>query len=390
MSTTIAAFVATLLATGMASAVNHQMALVGGAVGCVLFALYGMLSRGATMYVIFLVSASVLSIIALVSSESNTAEFTSTIHILCSYLALISLAFSSRDLSSFCQQTMLMTNMLLTGWILYQAQQLDSLEAWSISNPSGATNLMPAQINMTLGLVLSRIYESQGLRKLLYTMLLGLNLVAVFTVMSRNGIGAMLIILILYVLFNQKKLAAFLIIAMVAGTAMFDQLMNTPFVYNLLVRMRIVGFVPRAPRSVIWQISFDNIWHYPWLGVGPGEPRKILAVLDINHAHNNIVQVAFETGIPSAVIITLITGLLIWMPISMVFRQRENFVHTLAIIAYVVFSWTGGPLHFPGTTLLLACCVNEARMAIARQNKTDNAVWSPVSGSLPSTQRRAA
>ena len=270
MSTTIAAFVATLLATGMASAVNHQMALVGGAVGCVLFAMYGMLSRGATMYVIFLVSASVLAIISLVSSESNTAEFTSTIHILCSYLALIALAFSSKDLSSFCQQTMLMTNMLLTGWILYQAQQLDSLEAWSISNPSGATNLMPAQINMTLGLVLSRIYESQGLRKLLYTILLGLNLIAVFTVMSRNGIGAMLIILILYVLFNQKKLAGFLIIAMVSGTAMFDQLMNTPFVYNMLVRMRIVGFVPRAPRSVIWQISFENIWHYPWLGVGPG------------------------------------------------------------------------------------------------------------------------
>ncbi|MFO0979289.1 MAG: O-antigen ligase family protein [Planctomycetaceae bacterium] len=390
MSTTIAAFVATLFATGMASAVNHQMALVGGAVGCVLFALYGMLSRGATMYVIFLVSASVLSIIALVSSEANTAEFTSTIHILSSYLALISLAFASRDLSSFCQQTMLMTNMLLTGWILYQAQQLDSLEAWSISNPSGATNLMPAQINMTLGLVLSRIYESQGLRKLLYSMLLGLNLVAVFTMMSRNGIGAMLIILILYVLFNQKKLAAFLIIAMVAGTAMFDQLLNTPFVYNLLVRMRIVGFVPRAPRSVIWQISFDNIWHSPWLGVGPGEPRKILAVLDINHAHNNIVQVAFETGIPSAVIITLITGLLLWMPISMVFRQRESFAHTLAIIAYVVFSWTGGPLHFPGTTLLLACCVNEARMAIARQNTTDKVICSPVSGSLPSTQRRAA
>ena len=78
------------------------------------------------------------------------------------------------------------------------------------------------------------------------------------------------------------------------------------------------------------------------------------------------------------------------MPISMVFRQRENFVHTLAIIAYVIFSWTGGPLHFPGTTLLLACCVNEARMAIARQNSADRATWAPASNALPSPQRRAA
>ena len=73
-------------------------------------------------------------------------------------------------------------------------------------------------------------------------------------------------------------------------------------VHQMLVKMRLVGFEPTAPRSLIWRISWDHIVANPLLGVGPGEPRKFLAVLDINHAHNNIVQVAIETGLPSAAI----------------------------------------------------------------------------------------
>ena len=45
------------------------------------------------------------------------------------------------------------------------------------------------------------------------------------------------------------------------------------------------------------------------------------------------------------------------------------------IIAYMIFSWTGGPLTFPGATLLLAACMNEARVAANRQERTEPA-WS--------------
>jgi hypothetical protein len=220
---------------------------------------------------------------------------------------------------------------------------------------------------MTLPLVLARIQDSRGFERLVYLLLLCLNCLAVFYVMSRNGTGAMLIVLTLYSLFNHKKLA-FLIIAFVpVGIVFVDQLIQIAFVRNLLVKMRIVGFVAQAPRSVIWQISWDNVLANPMLGVGPGEPRRILAVLDINHAHNNFMQVAFETGLPSAAIFLIMAGILVSMPATMLFRKREYFVHTLPILAYMIFSWTGGPLTFPGATLLLAACVNEARVAMARQ-----------------------
>jgi O-antigen ligase len=281
-------------------------------------------------------------------------------------------------------------NLLLTGWILFQATRMNALEAWQISNPSGAGNLMAAQINMTLPLILTKIHESRGGIRILFLFVLAMNFVAVFLVMSRNGIGSMLIILTLYVLFKYKKIA-FCVIGLILGCVVFlDSITRIPFIHNLLVKMRFVGFVPQAPRSVIWHISWDHILQNPLLGVGPGRPRKILAVLDIDHAHNNFMQVAFETGLPSAAVFASLMLLLIWLVVRMSFRNRESFVYTLSIVAYMVFSWTGGPLAFPGATLLLAACVNEARVAIKRQEKLKQALFlqrsSPV---LPRTVRAA-
>ena len=100
------------------------------------------------------------------------------------------------------------------------------------------------------------------------------------------------------------------------------------------------------------------------LGVGPGKPQKFLAVMDINHAHNNFLQVAFESGFPAAFIFTSMMVLLLWLPARAVFQRRDQFVPTIPIVAYIIFSWTGGPLAFPGATLLLAACVNEARTGL--------------------------
>ena len=393
MSTTVAAFLATLITTGMTSAVSHQFTLVGGSAAAIAFAFCALVSPNVRMYPIFLVGSLVLCVISLVSSESNTSEFTSTIHVLSSYAALAALAFSSPDMSKFCQQLIMGNNILLTVWVLYQAQHVDGLSAWQISNPSGAGNLMAAQINMTLPLILARIHEKKGLERLVYCLLLCMNCTAVFFVMSRNGTGAMMIVLTLYALFNHKKLA-FMVISMVPVAIIFlDQLLRLPFIHNLLVKMRIIGFVAQAPRSVIWQISWDHVLANPMLGVGPGEPRRILAVLDINHAHNNFMQVAFETGLPSAVIFVAMAALLISMPATMLFRKREHFVHTLPILAYMIFSWTGGPLTFPGATLLLAACVNEARVAMARQvayerrwGQVPSSSYAPQGGSMEVAQ----
>ena len=370
MSTTIAAFIATLITTGMTSAVSHDFTIVGGSIAAVILASSTVVRRNVSVYPVFLLGAISMLVIALVSSEARTADFSSTIHVLSMYVALIALAFSSPDLSNFCQQFMMGTNLLLTAWILYQGSGVETMKAWQISNPTGGANIMAAQINMTLPLILVRIHHSTGLKKLAYMTLIGLNCLAVVLVMSRNGIGAMLIILTLYVLFNHKRLAVFMISAIISVSASLDSIVQMPFVHQLLAKMRFVSYTPVAPRSLIWRVAWDHIKIHPMLGVGPGFSKKALAVIDIFHAHNNFVQVALETGIPSCVIFTLLAILLLWLPARTFVQNRDCFVLTLPILAYLSFSWTAMPLTYPGMTLLLAACVHEARIAIQRQNRS--------------------
>jgi len=369
MSTTIAAFFATLITTGMTSAVSHDFTIVGGCIATVIFAASTVVRRDVSVYPAFLIGAIAMVVLALVSSEANTSSIPSTIHVLSMYTALIGLAFSSRDLSSFCQQLMMGTNLLLTGWVLHQGYNAEPLKAWQISNPTGGANAMAAEINMTLPLILVRIHASTGLKKLAYIALICLNCLAVVLVMSRNGVGAMLIILTLYFLFNHKRLAVMTVSVIFGLATSLDSIIQIPFVHHVLVKLRFVGYTPVAPRSVIWRVAWDHIRTHPMLGVGPGGPKKALAVIDNYHAHNNFVQVALETGIPSCVIFTLLVMLLLWLPGKTILKSREYFVLTLSILAYLSFAWTAMPLAYPGMTLLLAACVHEARVAIQFQNQ---------------------
>ena len=202
---------------------------------------------------------------------------------------------------------------------------------------------------------------------LAYVTLVCCNSIAVFLIMSRNGIAAMMIIYTLYLLFNHKRLAVVVIIAITSIGASMDSILQLPFMHHLLVRLRFVGYVATAPRSVIWRVAWDHIKVHPMLGVGPGGPKKALAVIDINHAHNTFVQVALETGIPSAVIFGVLVLLLLRLPVRTIMKQTEHFVMTLPILAYTIYSWTAMPLTYSGMTFLLAACVHEARIAIQRQ-----------------------
>ncbi len=370
MSTTIAALFAALIITGMTSAVSHDFTAIGGSTICVMLACTSLVSRNAIVYPAFLFGAFAMSAIALVSSEANVAPFSSTIHVVSCYVALMGFGFASPGMSTFCRRVMMYSNLLLTAWILYQGFGVKELRAWQISNPSGNANLMAAQINMTLPLILRQIHERKSTEKLLLVILLSLNCVAVFLVMSRSGIGGMLIILTLYVLFNYKRWALLAGGAIAGIFVSLDSIIQIPLIHNLLVSFRVVGFKPVAPRSLIWDIAFDHISRRPLLGVGPGQPRKMLAVIDIYHAHNNFIQIALETGIPTALIFTFLVILLLWLCGRTVFGTRNEFLATLPILAYLSYSWTGTPLAYPGATLLLAVCVHEARMVVRNQEQS--------------------
>ena len=129
MSTTVAAIIATLMTSGMTSAVSHQFTMIGGSAAAVLLAGCALVRSNSQVYLAFLFGAIVLSVLALLSSESNTAQFSSTIHVLACYLAILALAVSSPDLSNFCQQLMMGNNILLTAWVMYQANQANAFEA---------------------------------------------------------------------------------------------------------------------------------------------------------------------------------------------------------------------------------------------------------------------
>ncbi|MFM7835955.1 MAG: O-antigen ligase family protein, partial [Planctomycetaceae bacterium] len=123
--------------------------------------------------------------------------------------------------------------------------------------------------------------------------------------------------------------------------------------------------------SLIWEIAFHHIRENPWLGVGPGRPRKYLEVIDIYHAHNDIIQVAMETGLLSSALYTLMIGLLLTMTLRSLRRDRRTFMACLPVLAYFAYSWTGCPLGLPPATLLLAVCVNEARLQFVSRSTAE-------------------
>jgi len=369
MSTFIAAMIATLITTGMTSAISHDLTLVGGSVVTVILTASMIGRRNVSVYPVFLFGAISMAVIAIVSSEARTSQYSSTIHVLSMYVALIGLAFSCPDLSKFCQHLMMGNNVLLTGWILYQGYDAEPLKAWQISSPTGAANIMPAEVNMTLPLILMRVHESTGQKKLAYLALIFLNCIAVFLVMSRNGIGTLLIILTMYIFYDHKRIAVFLSCGIISIGASSDSIIQTPWVHSILLKMRFVGYNATAPRSVIWRVAWDRIVEHPMLGVGPGGPKQALAVVDIYHAHNNFIQVALETGIPSALIFITMFLLLLSLPAKTILQSRERFLVTLPIVAYFSYSLTAMPLSFSGMTLLLAACVHEARLVIQRKSQ---------------------
>jgi O-antigen ligase len=361
MSTTIAAFLAAMLATGMSSAISHPLTLVGGGVAAVMMGVCAMVQTDAKLHMTFILGSLGMAVLSLLSAEANHSADSSAIHVLCCYLALMSMGFSSARMSNFCKQTMFISNIWLTGWVIYHGTQTEAFRAWQISNPASAGNLMAAQINMPL--VIAGMVEGPTFRRLGSAVLLCLNMLAVVLVMSRNGIGAMLVLLTLYVMFNHKRLSCF-VISGILFVAMFpDYLLQNPTIRAVLIRFRFIDFEPQAPRSLIWDVALQYVSASPALGVGPGRTKVALAILDTNHAHNNLIQVATETGIPSACLYLIMTGVLLMLPAFALFRERRVFLPTLGILAYVAYSLTAGPLVFPNATLLLAACVNQARVA---------------------------
>lgn len=369
MYSTLAAILAAFLTTGMSSYISHPLTVVGGCVVCLIMAGFAIIHPASKVHPVFLFCGLAMAVLTLLSAEANRSDHSSTIHVISCYLAMLSMGFSSPSLSTFCRKLILINNVFITFWIIAQGAQGNAFQAWKITNPAGASNLMAAQINMSIPFVIEAIISATMVRRLLWGGVLCLNMLAVLLVMSRNGIGTMLVLMVLYVMFNKKRLAVCVLTPIIL-LAMFPEVITRSSVIRpLLVQIRVLDYKPVAPRSLIWEIAGEHISQQPMLGVGPGKAQVALAVLDTNHAHNNIVQIALETGLPSATLYMMLVAGMLYLPGRAVFMDKATFLPTLGILAYHAYSITAGPIVLPTATLLLGACVNESRMSCRRQEQ---------------------
>jgi O-antigen ligase len=382
MSLTITAMIAALLTTGITSLVAHKLTLLAGAAAAALFGCLSLLSRNGRVYPVFVIGPLVLCVLCLVSAEQNVAPGSSAVHVLAAYAAFTGLAASTPDFSRFCRRFIFLTFGIQIIWVLVQTARVGRIETWAVSSAASGGNLVAAQIVMTLPFIFLTARSSVGFRKGFWWAAVLVGAFAVVCVGSRNGIGSLAVLIVLLALFNRKKIAVVACAVFAMVIVFLNEILLNQYVSGFLVRFRFMRFEAKNPRSLIWSICAEYIEASPWLGIGPGVSEKVLAVLEINHAHNNVIQVALESGIPAAIVAILLFAALLRIPAIALLKDRDAFVLSLPIIAYFLLSLTDNPIHHPQTTLLLAACVNEARHALQLSAARSNVGTSVLSSGM--------
>ena len=122
---------------------------------------------------------------------------------------------------------------------------------------------------------------------------------------------------------------------------------------------------PANARDYIWQVGLAEFWKHPWTGVGPGiYPRDFATSYSIPpsmllpHAHNYLIGVLGETGLPgltaTLVLVALVTILFIRRWKSTPPSRRTLLIGTMAaILGLAVHSLLDIPEYVPLINLLL-------------------------------------
>lgn len=361
MSITVTALFLALMVSGVTNLMSTYFTVAASAVAGMCFFGSCLLRSSGQLYPSILIASIVMCIICLVSSEDQLSPVNSTIDILLCYSSLIGLAAMTPDLGAFCRRLMIFSFIIPVVIVIAQTANNGEIGAWKIGGLGMSPNYMAGHINMTLPLLIAYAAQAQGVyRRFLWTAIL-LGAFAVFCIGSRNGIGTLVMMLVMFCLFNNKKTGVITCVVLALILMRSDEIIQNPYINHLLAKFRLVGFEATTSRSLIWSISAQYIQTSPWIGIGPGGSERILRVIDTNHAHNNVVQIALECGIPASLLYVGIMCLLLLIPARGLFRTRRTFLAGLPIIAYFMVSLTDNTIHHPETTLLLVACVHEGR-----------------------------
>lgn len=205
MSITVAALLLALMVSGVTNLMSTYFTVAASAIACICFFGLCMLRPNARWHLSILFAAILMCIVCLLSSEHHLSPVNATIDILLCYSSLIGLAAMSPDLGSFCRRLMIFSFIIPVVIVLVQTAQNGKIAAWSIGGLGMSPNYMAAHINMTLPLLIAYSAQAEGMyRRFLWPAIL-LGAFAVFCVGSRNGIGTLVAILVMYCLFNNKK-----------------------------------------------------------------------------------------------------------------------------------------------------------------------------------------
>jgi len=245
-------------------------------------------------------------------------------------------------------------------WVGAMAMHVEQFEAWAIDGTGGSGNLLAAQLNMLLPFLYQTYRRHTGALKVLAMVLMPILCVFVVLLMSRSGIASLMCTVVLLFMFNHRRAALTVCAVLMAIMQFQPDLLHADTVLETLRQFRFVEYESKYSRTIIWGVAGDAIRENPMLGVGPGNSDDTLSILDMNHAHNNVIQVALEMGVVCAAMVLLISIYASLITVKLLLGDHRKLIAGLPVFSYLIYSITASPIQHPEVTLLLVITMNHA------------------------------
>ena len=363
------AFVMAFITSGFASLVSHAATLMVPSVLILIVVISAWTRTRGWTHPLWMFAPVTLILVAILSANQTNAEIPSLIHAVGMFVPWFGLAMCTRQTDRIMRAYILMCSALLIGMVAWLAVHLEEVRAWQISGVAGCGNLVACQINMVLPLLIlysSGVTETQ--RRFMYS-LVGVGALCVILIMSRSGVASLLCCGVLLLMINHRRIGIPLA-TVIVGLAVFKpDVLHNEAVHEVLQKFRLVSYEPTYARGLIWDVAGDAWAESPLLGVGPGNASHVLGGVgvQVNHAHNNVLQLSLEMG-------SIAGGLLLAFSIyagivasRLILGGREDLLCGLSLLPYLVYSITASPIQHPEMSLLLVFCFNNARLQLAER-----------------------
>lgn len=385
-----------LVTSGYTSLICHPVTLLAPSVFtfCILF--ISSSDPKAKLRPIWFFVPTVMILLTMVSANVSPGKLTSLVHSIGMFIPFYALLYSSPALRKIVSVYALSTAFLLMCWVGGMALHVEQFEAWAIDGTGGSCNLLAAQLNMLLPFLYLTFRKHTGALKIMTGIMMPALCVFVVLLMSRNGIASLLCTLVLLLMFNHRRAAIGICGILVGIMYLQPNLIHADAIVETLRTFRFIQYDESSvSRTVIWGVAGDVIREKPMWGVGPGNADDYLSILSMNHAHNNVIQVALEMGVVCALIVLMISVYASLITVKLLMGDHRKLIAGLPVFSYLIYSITASPIQHPELTLLLVITMNHA-LTVAEESgsgleqETQTARRLPTKSNSPFGQPRPA